>query len=369
MEKILFLDLLKINKSYENEIKDALMKTFDSGWYILGNEVKEFERNFAEYCETKHCIGVANGLDALILILQAYKQLGKLNCGDEIIVPANTYIATILAISKENLTPVLVEPNLDDYLLNVEKIEEKITNKTKAIMPVHLYGQTANMENIKSIAQKHGLIVIDDCAQAQGAFYKGKRTGALADASGFSFYPGKNLGALGDAGAITTNDDTLAETLRILRNYGSEVKYCNLYKGINSRLDEMQAAVLKVKLKYLDKDNEKRRKIAEKYIAEIKNLEIFLPKVGDRMSHVWHVFPIRTAKRDKLQKHLEQNGIQTIIHYPIPPHKQMAYKEWNEVSLPITEKIHREILSLPISPVMSMNEVEIVIKAINNFKG
>ncbi|WP_299238821.1 DegT/DnrJ/EryC1/StrS family aminotransferase [Sulfurihydrogenibium sp.] len=362
-----FLDLKKLNAQYRDELIEACTRVIDSGWYILGKEVEEFEKEFANYCGTKYAIGVGNGLDALTLILRAYKELGILSDGDEVIVPANTYIATILAITNNNLIPVLVEPDIDTYLIDPDKIEENITSKTKAIMVVHLYGQTCEMDKINEIAKKYNLKVIEDSAQSHGAYYKDKRSGNLADASGFSFYPGKNLGALGDAGAITTNDDQLAEVLKALRNYGSRKKYENIYKGVNSRLDEIQAAILRVKLKYLDEEIERRRKIARFYLENIKNNNIILPKVREDSNHVWHLFVIRTEKRDKLQKYLLDKGIHTLIHYPIPPHKQIAYKEWNDRSYPITEKISREVLSLPISGVLTLEEAEKVIEAINEF--
>jgi dTDP-4-amino-4,6-dideoxygalactose transaminase len=309
------------------------------------------------------------GLDALRLILKAYIEMGIMRKGDEIIVPANTYIASILAISYNRLTPVLVEPDPETYLIDPAKIEEKITSKTKAIMPVHLYGQICSMDEIKNIASKYNLKVIEDSAQAHGAVYKDKKSGNLGDASGFSFYQGKNLGALGDAGAVTTNDKQLAECIQALGNYGSHIKYKNIYKGVNSRLDDMQAALLRVKLKYLDKENRKRQEIAKLYREKIQNEDIILPNVkSGEETHVWHVFIIRTQYRDKLQSYLTNNNIQTLIHYPIPPHKQDAYKEWNTISYPIAEAIHNEVLSLPMSPIMSDNEVIKVIDIINNFK-
>lgn len=377
---IKFLDLQKINLLHQQEIEEAILSTFRSGWYILGEAVEKFEKNFAEYCGVKHCIGVSNGLDALSLILKAYIELDKLHEGDEVIVPANTYIATILSISQNNLIPVLVEPDINTYNIYPALIEEKITSKTKAIMPVYLYGQCADMNAINKIASKYNLLVIEDAAQAQGAQYNDKRTGSLGNAAGFSFYPGKNLGALGDAGAVTTNDDKLAETIKALRNYGSHKKYYNLYKGYNNRLDEMQAAILDVKLKYLDEENQRRREIAKYYSANIKNEKIVLPILNSKpvreggfsilnsKNHIWHLFVIRTKQRDKLQKHLIDNGIQTVIHYPVPPHKQEAYKEWNNLSFPITEKIHKEVLSLPISPVMTDEEVVFVVKILNEYK-
>ena len=360
---IKFLDLHKLNEQYRTEIDTAIKRVLDSGWYLLGKEDESFEQNFASFCGAKHAIGVANGLDALNLIIKGY----DFKNGDEIIVPANTYIASILAISENGCTPVLVEPDINTYNINPDLIEEKITDKTKAIMVVHLYGQAVEMEKIWALAKKYDLKIIEDSAQAHGAVYQGKRTGNLGDASGFSFYPGKNLGCLGDGGAITTSDDELAKKLRALRNYGSHVKYQNLYKGFNSRLDEIQAAVLDIKLKGLDKDNKKRTQIAKYYIENIKNPKIALPKIYDEATHVWHVFIVRTEKREDLQKYLAENDIQTLIHYPVPPHKQPAYSEWNDLSYPLTEKIHNEVLSLPISPVMTQAEVEQVVKVINNF--
>lgn len=364
---IKFLDIQEINNRFANELVESFRRVLSSGWYILGNEVTAFESEFADYCGAKHCIGVANGLDALILILRAYKELGKLNEGDEVIVPANTYIATILAITENRLVPVLVEPDINTYNIDPSKIEEKITSKTKAIMPVHLYGQLADMDSICSIAKKHNLLVIEDSAQAHGASMNGKKAGSLGDASGFSFYPGKNLGALGDAGAVTTTDEELANTIIALRNYGSHKKYENLYRGINSRLDEIQAAMLRVKLKYLDEDNLRRRHIADYYLKSIKNSKIILPEHSISESHVWHVFVIRTEKRDELQQYLAENKIQTIVHYPIPSHHQRAYEPWNSMSLPITEQIHCEVLSLPISPVLPGIDAETVVELVNRF--
>lgn len=362
---IQFLDLRKLNMQYNDEIKNAVGRVLESGWYILGEEVSGFEKDFAKYCGVKHCIGVANGLDALNLIIKAY----GISEGDEIIVPANTYIASVLAITENGATPILVEPDPISYNIDPEQIEEKITDKTKAILAVHLYGQVANMERINEIASKFNLKVIEDAAQAHGAILKGKRTGNLGDAAGFSFYPGKNLGALGDGGAITTNDDELALKIRALRNYGSHVKYENEFKGVNSRLDEVQAAILKVKLEKLDRDNSYRQKIAGRYMEEINNSKISLPRIsnGDLNSHVWHLFVIRTDNRDDLQEYLKNNGVQTVIHYPIPPHKQKAYEELVGLELPITELIHKEVLSLPISPVLEEEEVTKIIELINKY--
>lgn len=366
-----FLDLKCINKQYRAELIEACTRVIDSGWYIGGNELETFEKNFAEYCGVKFVIGVANGLDALILTLRAWKELGKLQVGDEVIVPSNTYIASILAITANNLTPVLVEPDIHSYNIDPEKIEEAITDKTRVILPVHLYGQLAEMPKIMAIADKHSLLVLEDSAQSHGAEIGNKRAGNWGDASGFSFYPGKNLGALGDAGAVTTNDEELAQMLRALRNYGSHEKYKNLVPGVNSRLDEIQAAILDIKLKFLDQEVKHRRKIASLYLANVNNPLIQLPLSSVNAEaynqHVWHLFVIRTKHREALQKYLSENGIRTLIHYPIPPHKQEAYKEWNDLSYPISEKIHNEVMSLPLGPTMSLEEAEKVIQLCNSF--
>lgn len=369
-----FLSLEKINKQYRNELIEACARVIDSGWYITGNELKEFENSFASYCGVKHCIGVANGLDALILTLRAWKEMGKLKDGDEVIVPSNTYIASILAISENNLKPVLVEPNKNTFNICPSNISKSITAKTKAILPVHLYGQLADMPSIMEIAKKYNLLVLEDSAQSHGAEIEGVKSGAWGHASGFSFYPGKNLGALGDAGAITTNDEELAKTLFALRNYGSHEKYKNLFKGVNSRLDEIQAAILSVKLKYLDKETKHRRKIANIYLNEIKQTSIKLPLIDGKdslsdLGHVWHLFVIQTTKRDELQKHLSKNEIQTLIHYPIPPHKQAAYKEWEDLYMPVSEELHRCVISLPISPIMKEEDARLVVEIVNSFKG
>ena len=369
-----FLDLKGINTQYRTELIEACTKVIDSGWYVQGNEHKEFEKEFAEYCGTKYAVGVGNGLEALVLILRAYKELGIMSDGDEVIVPSNTYIASILAISENDLVPILLEPDINTYLIDPNKIEEKITSRTKAIMPVHLYGQTCQMDKINAIAKKHNLKVIEDSAQSHGAYFGNKRSGNLGDASGFSFYPGKNLGALGDGGAVTTNDEELANAIKALGNYGSHKKYENLYKGVNSRLDEMQAAMLRVKLRYLDEEVAKRRAIAEYYMQNIKNENIILPIQNSKLNiqnyknHVWHLFVIRANKRDALQKYLLDNGIQTLIHYPLPPHKQEAYKKWNNDSYAISEKIHDEVLSLPISGVQSLEDSEKIVQIINTYK-
>lgn len=365
---IKYCDLKKITETYEPQLSEAISKVVQSGWYILGNEVKAFEQEFAKYCGCRYCIGTGNGLDALTIIMLAYKEIGTMEEGDEVIVPANTYIASILSIIQAGLKPVLCEPSWKSSNIDPEKIEELITPRTKAIMAVHLYGRCADIPQIEKIARKHSLKIIEDSAQAHGAMIDGRRTGNLGDASGFSFYPGKNLGALGDGGAITTNDKELAETARAIANYGSQKKYVNIYKGVNSRLDEMQAAVLSVKLQRLDADNERRREIAEKYNAGINNPLITLPQIGNREEHVFHVYHIFCAEREKLQQHLLENGIETLIHYPIPPHKQEALKEFNNHEYPITERIHREELSLPCHQAMSDCEVEKVIETINCFK-
>lgn len=366
---IKFLDLQKINEKNSIEIKEAISKVVDSGWYLLGSALKQFESNFEVYQGGGHAVGVANGLDALRLIIRGYKELGAFQEGDEIIVPANTYIASILAISDNGLVPVLVEPSLETYNIDILKIEEAITPKTKAIMLVHLYGQVVFSEEIKHLASQYNLKVLEDNAQAIGAKFGSIKTGNLGDASGFSFYPGKNLGALGDAGAVLTKDKALAEMVRTLANYGSSQKYTNTFKGLNSRLDELQAAVLDVKLKYIDEDNAIRRAIARRYTQEISNAEITLPIYPlNEEEHVWHLFVIRTKERAKFQQYLSEQGVQTLIHYPIPPHKQEAYKEWNELSYPITEQIHQEVVSLPISPVMTKEEVDFVIQKVNEYR-
>lgn len=360
---IKFLDLKKINNRYREEIASRIKDILDKGWYLQGEENENFTKNFANFCGTKFALGVANGLDALNLIIKAY----GFGNGDEIIVPANTYIATILAISENGCIPILVEPDIKTYNINPDSIEEKITSKTKAIMVVHLYGQAVQMEKIWKIAKKYNLKIIEDSAQAHGAIYQENRTGNLGDASGFSFYPGKNLGCMGDGGAVTTNDEELFNKIKAIANYGSDRKYHHIYKGVNSRLDEIQAAVLDIKLKHLDSDNNKRREISKYYRENIKNSKIILPETYDEKSHVWHIFAVRTQNRDEFQKYLTEKGIQTIIHYPTPPHKQGAYKEWNNLSFPITEEIHNTILSLPISPVMTDSEIEKVVEVVNEY--
>lgn len=364
---IKFLDLHAINQLHREELISAFTRVLDSGWFLMGKELQQFEQQFAGYCGTKEAIGVANGLDALSLIIRAYKELGEFQDQDEIIVPSNTFIASILAISSNNLSPILVEPSLADYNLSVDLIEEKITTKTKAIMAVHLYGQLADMPSIKRIADKYNLKVIEDAAQAHGALLDGVKAGNWSNAAAFSFYPGKNLGALADAGAVVTSDAKLSETIRALLNYGSHEKYKNVFKGLNSRLDEINAALLSIKLSNLDEETAMRRSVAERYLNEIDNPKIILPTVRNPLAHVWHLFVIRSAQRDDLQQYLTKNNIQSLIHYPIPPHKQEAYKEWNDRTYPVSEKIHKEVLSLPISPILTDKEIDHVIKTINAY--
>lgn len=361
---IKFLDLGKVNNRFRTEMDAKIAGILDKGWYLQGAENEKFCAEFAKYCGVQYAVGVANGLDALRLIIKA-SGFGE---GDEIIVPANTYIATILAISDNGCTPVLVEPDINTYNINPDLIEAAITPRTKAIMVVHLYGQAVQMEKVWAIAKKHNLKVFEDCAQAHGAYYQGKRVGNLSDAAAFSFYPGKNLGALGDAGAVVSNDKELIDKVKALANYGSDRKYHNLYKGLNSRLDELQAAILDVKLPHLDADNARRREIAKYYREHITNPKIILPKVYEETAHVWHVFAVRTAERDRFQQYLTDNGVQTIIHYPTPPHKQPAYQEWNDRTYPITEEIHKTIISLPMSPVMTDDEVKEVVRVVNEWK-
>lgn len=358
-----FLDLKKINAPYENAFQEKLKAVLEKGWYILGEEVKAFENSFASYCDSKYCIGVGNGFDALVLIFKGYIQLGKLQKGDEVIVPANTYIASILAILEADLIPVLVEPRISTYNINPDLIEEKITSKTKAILAVHLYGQLAEMDAINTIAASNDLLVIEDAAQAHGVSNEIESDNAKA----YSFYPGKNLGALGDGGAVVTDNSELDKVIRSLRNYGSETKYYNDYAGVNSRLDELQAAFLNVKLPQLDSENEQRRIIARRYLSEIKNKKILLPEWDLSNKHVFHLFVIRTEKRTELQEYLHQNGIQAVIHYPVPPHKQKALSDYNTLSFPITEKIHQTVLSIPISSVLTAEEVSFIIAILNKY--
>ncbi len=362
-----FLDLQKVTAKYSDEIHAAVQRVVDSGWYLQGQENENFERHYSEYIGTKYTVGVANGLDALIWILRGYIELGVMKPGDEVIVPANTYIATILAITENGLKPVLVEPNINTYQIDDRLIEAAITDRTRAIMIVHLYGCCAYTDKISDICKKYNLKLLEDNAQAHGCLYNGHRTGSLGDAAAHSFYPGKNLGALGDAGAVTTNDRELADTIRALANYGSIKKYVFRYTGRNSRLDEIQAAILDVKLRHLDEDNAMRKQNARYYIEHIKHPDIILPKVDNWDRHVFHIFPIRTSRRDELRRYLTEKGIQTNIHYPIPPHKQECYRDWNNLSFPITEKIHDEELSLPMSPVITEKDIEEVVNRINDF--
>lgn len=364
---IKFLDLQKITEKYSAEIHEAVARVIDSGWYLQGNENEKFEVAYSKYIGTKHTIGCANGLDALIWIFRAYIELGFMQPGDEVIVPANTYIASILAITENNLKPILIEPNIDTLQIDDTLLESAISSKTKAILIVHLYGQCAYTDKIGELCKKYSLKLIEDNAQAHGCMYRGRKTGSLGDAAGHSFYPGKNLGALGDGGATTTNDDQLAETIRTLANYGSSKKYVFKYTGRNSRLDEIQAAVLRVKLKYLDDDIALRKRVAKLYFDNIKNKKIKFPKISDWDANVFHLFPILCVDRDNLQQYLTNQGVQTLIHYPIPPHHQECYSVWKDISLPITERIHKEELTLPISPVMNEAEVMKVIDVINKW--
>ncbi|WLG28612.1 DegT/DnrJ/EryC1/StrS family aminotransferase [Pseudomonas lurida] len=362
-----FLNLREVNRAYSAELKEACARVVDSGWYIGGPELAQFESEFAEYCGTKYCVGVANGLDALILTLRAWKELGHLSEGDEIIVPANTYIASVLAITENRLVPVLVEPDAKTFNLSADSVKKAINSKTKAILPVHLYGQLADMTALCALAKQHGLLMLEDSAQSHGASLHGRKAGSFGDAAGFSFYPGKNLGALGDAGAMTTDDRELAEVVRALGNYGSYKKYENTYRGVNSRLDEIQAAMLRVKLKYLDQEISARRTVAGFYASHISSPHVALPHAVAEEAHVWHQFVVRSQHRDALKLHLKKHGVETLIHYPIPPHKQRAYKQMNNVSLPLTEQIHEEVLSLPISVVLRSDEMQAVAEALNAF--
>ena len=367
-----FLDLQAINAQYRLDLINACTRVIDSGWYVQGEHVEFFEKYFSSYCGTRYCIGLGNGLDALSLTLRAWKEMGKLNDGDEVLVPANTYIASILAITENKLTPVLVEPNLLTFNIESKNIVDLITSKTKVILPVHLYGRLCDMSEIIHIANKYNLLILEDCAQAHGAFVQGKKAGNFGDAAGFSFYPGKNLGAIGDAGAVTTNDEELMQVIRAVGNYGSHKKYENFYRGVNSRLDEIQAALLSIKLKRLDIDTDRRREIALAYSNEINNPLICLPSLpGDTVaglgSHVFHLYVVRVKQRDLFQKYLQSAGVGTLIHYPTPPHKQKAYSCWKDRSYPLTEQIHSTVISLPISPVMTDDQVFSVIKACNAF--
>ncbi|MBR9846882.1 MAG: aminotransferase class V-fold PLP-dependent enzyme [Algicola sp.] len=364
-----FLDLHKVNARFEDEYHSKFKSFLNSGYYILGSEVKSFEVNFSSYCGVKHCVGVANGLDALTLIFKAYIELGKLQQNDEILVPANTYIASILSVINAGLKPVFVEPDEATFNISPSQIEKQITPKVKGILVVHLYGQLADMTRINAIARNHSLLVVEDAAQAHGAISDSeeRKAGNLSDAAGFSFYPSKNLGALGDAGAVTTNDSELAEKIRLLRNYGSSKKYVNDILGINSRLDELQAAFLDIKLKYLDEDNTRRRAIASLYLNGITNEKIQLPDYNNSENHVFHVFVVRVENREEFIAYLERNRIGYLIHYPIPPHKQKALSTYKTLSLPVTESIHQTVVSLPISPVMTNEDVQTIINALNHY--
>ena len=363
-----FLDLKETNMPYQSEIEEAVLSVVRSGWYILGDQVKSFERAYAQYCGTANCIGVGNGLDAISLILKSYKELGVLKDGDEVLVPANTYIASILAVSSSGLVPVLVEPDINTYNIDPEKIGDKVTSRTKAILAVHLYGLVSPMNELKEIARKHNLKLIDDAAQAHGAAYHEQKVGSLCDATAFRFYPTKNLGALGDAGAVTTDDSELAAIVRALANYGTTSKYRNKNKGENSTLDEIQAAVLAVKLKYLDKEVQARQNIASFYLRNIQNELIALPRVEQIEQHAFHLFVVRCHERDRLQQYLSDKGIRTEIHYPLPPHKQEAYKEWNSLSYPVSEKIADQIISLPLRISLKNEEVIRICSALNEFR-
>lgn len=364
---IKYLDLEKVTAAHGKEISAAVNRAINSGWYLQGEENAEFEKEYSDFIGTNHTVGCANGLDALIWIFRAYRELGVLTEGDEVLVPANTYIASILALTENGLTPILIEPDMRTLQIDPAKIEEAITPRTRAILIVHLYGRCAFNSQIDDICRRHNLLLIEDNAQAHGCRYKGRRTGSLGHAAAHSFYPGKNLGALGDGGAVTTDDATLAATIRSLANYGSSRKYVFKYKGRNSRLDEIQAAVLRAKLPHLDADNMKRREIARIYLDRINNPLVKLPDFEDPDANVLHIFPILTEYRDQLQNFLAENGVQTLIHYPIPPHKQECYAEWNNLSFPLTEQIAAQELSLPISPVMTAEEAIKVAELINLF--
>lgn len=365
---IKFLDLQSINAQYSDELKFACAKIIDSGWYIRGTHVEHFEQEFAQYCDSKYCVGVANGLDALTLTLRAWKELGKLQDGDEVIVQANTYIASVLAITENNLVPVFVEPNPSSFNLDARGIKKALTSKIKVILPVHLYGQISPMDEIMTIANEHELLVLEDCAQSHGAILDGEKCGSWGHAAAFSFYPGKNLGALGDGGAVTTGDEELQATIKALGNYGSHEKYKNIYQGVNSRLDEIQAAMLSLKLAHLDDETKRRQAVAKYYLDHIKNDLVILPEINQVESHVWHLFVIKTNHRQALSDYLLESGIQTLIHYPLPPHKQEAYADYSDLSLPVTELIHDQVLSIPMGPTLLDSEIEKVVEAINRFK-
>lgn len=367
--QIPYLSLRKVTAQHQDEIEAAVKQVIESGWYLQGEATRRFETHYAQYIGTRHCVGCGNGLDALTLIFRAYKELGRLKDGDEVLVPANTYIASILSITENGLKPVLVEPRIDTLEIDDRQLENHLSDRTRAILLVHLYGRRAMTDRIASICRNHQLLLVEDNAQAHGCTYEGRHTGALGDAAAHSFYPGKNLGALGDAGAITTDDGELARLCRALGNYGSSRKYVFPYKGYNSRIDEIQAAVLDVKLKYLDAENRRRKEIARKYFEAIDNPLVGMPMRQGSVDNVFHIFPVLCETRDALQKYLSEKGIGTMIHYPIPPHKQACYREWNNCSLPVTEQIHREELSIPCNPCMTEDEVETVIEAMNGYKG
>ena len=363
-----YFDLQRYTAQHRKQLQEAVRRVVDSGWYLLGNEVNAFERAYAQYIGTAHCVACGNGLDALSLIFKAYIEKGLLHQGDEILVPANTYIASIISITSNGLVPILVEPHPDTFQIDAQQLTKHFGRRTKALLIVHLYGKCAFTDDLVSVCTAHQLLVIEDNAQAHGCLWKGKRTGSIGHAAGHSFYPGKNLGALGDAGAVTTNDEELANIIRALGNYGSSKKYVFDYVGQNSRMDEVQAAVLNEKLKWLDRDNERRVTIAQRYINSVRNTDVTLPTEAYLANNVFHIFPVLCAKREQLQLELHQRGIETIIHYPIPPHKQQCYSEWNGLSLPITERIHREELSLPLNPIMTDEEVDMVIAQMCNIK-
>lgn len=366
--KVDFLSLKKVTATYSEEIHEAVSRVVDSGWYLQGAENKRFEANYAAYIGANHAVGCANGLDALVLIFRAYLEMGLMQPGDEVLVPANTYIASILAVTHNNLVPIFIEPNPITLQIDDSLLEKAITPKTKAVLIVHLYGQCSYTDRIGELCKQYDLKLVEDNAQAHGCLFKGRKTGSLGDAAGHSFYPSKNLGAFGDGGAVTTNDPELAEMVRTLGNYGSSQKAVFGYKGLNSRLDEIQAAILDVKLKHLDEDNALRRAVATYYLDHITHPEIQLPTINDWDAHVFHVFPILCKRRDELQRYLTECGVQTSIHYPIPPHKQQCYAEYKHLKLPLTEQIHEQELSLPMSPVLELVELEYVVRMINNWK-
>lgn len=362
-----FLNLQRINARHREELLEAVTRVLDSGWYVRGQELRRFETLFSQYCGVAHTVGVGNGYDALRLIFRAYLERGLMAPGDEVIVPANTYIATILAVSENGLAPVLVEPDPATFNLDAARVEGRITPRTRVILIVHLYGQIAYSAQLQAIADRRRLKIVEDAAQCHGAVYEGRRSGSLGDAAAFSFYPTKNLGALGDAGAVTTNDAEMAQVVRTLGSYGESSKYVSLHKGVNSRLDEVQAAILSVKLKYLDRENERRRWIARYYLDHITNPALALPAVAVPESHVWHLFVVRTRNRERLRQHLERRGVDTMVHYPIPPHRQQAYREWTGESFPVTEEIHATVLSLPVDITMSDEDVRAVVAACNAY--